>query len=43
VGAARTQLGDEETMSSSILGRLLKGRDRPNFKETMRRLYGVEL
>jgi serine/threonine protein kinase len=42
LGAARTQLEDSETFSTSILDRLMKRRDRPD-KATMRRLYGVEL
>jgi serine/threonine protein kinase len=42
-GRSKTQTTASESTIGSILGRLLKRKDRPEFKEKMRRLYGVHL
>jgi hypothetical protein len=42
-GHGPTQPGGSASTLGGILGRLVKRKDRPAFKETMRQLYGVEL
>jgi hypothetical protein len=42
-GRSPTQPGGSASTLGSFLGRLIKRKDRPDFKETMRQLYGVEL
>jgi hypothetical protein len=42
-GRSPTQTGGSESTLGSILGRLLKRKHQPDFKEKMRQLYGVQL
>jgi serine/threonine protein kinase len=42
-GRSPTRTGEGESTLGSFLGRLLKRKDQPEFKEKMRQLYGVEL